>query len=162
MKSISRWPGEFWNIRGLSLKTVDNGYLGVEAVNKNSYDAVLMDIQMPEMDGYEACRRIRKNPALNHLPIIAMTANAMAGDRGKALAAGMNDHVAKPIDVAQLLLVLRKWIRKDISLTGLASGQTDNNEEKDFPQPFQTACPVLMLRMDWAEWEEIRPCFRKC
>jgi CheY-like chemotaxis protein/HPt (histidine-containing phosphotransfer) domain-containing protein len=88
----------------------DNGVLALEAVQKKAYDAVLMDINMPEMDGYTAGREIRVLPGFKHLPIIAMTANAMTGDREKALAAGMNDHVAKPIDVKHLLNVLKKWI----------------------------------------------------
>jgi two-component system sensor histidine kinase/response regulator len=70
-----------------------------------------MDIQMPVMDGYTASRKIRENPKFAELPIIAMTANAMAGDREKALETGMNDHVAKPIDVQELFGVLVKWIK---------------------------------------------------
>ncbi len=95
---------------GIIVEMADNGRLAIEALQKAGYDAVLMDIHMPEMDGYTAARQIRKDPAFNDLPIIAMTANAMAGDREKALDAGMNDHVAKPIDVNELLDVLRKWI----------------------------------------------------
>ena len=72
---------------------------------------MLMDIQMPVMDGYAATREIRKDARFEALPIIAMTANAMAGDRDKALAAGMNDHVAKPIDVAELFEVLGRWVQ---------------------------------------------------
>jgi CheY-like chemotaxis protein len=72
-----------------------------------------MDIQMPVMDGYLATEAIRSDPRCKDLPIIAMTAHAMAGDREKCLAAGMNDHVAKPIDPAQLFSTLGKWIRAD-------------------------------------------------
>jgi PAS domain S-box-containing protein len=95
---------------GFVVDLADNGVLALEAVQKKAYDAVLMDINMPEMDGYTAGREIRVLPGFKHLPIIAMTANAMTGDREKALAAGMNDHVAKPIDVKHLLNVLKKWI----------------------------------------------------
>jgi len=78
--------------------------------DKNEYEAVLMDMQMPEMDGYEATRAIRKKPAFADLPIIAMTANVMAGDREKCLEAGMNDHVAKPIEPDKLFKTLVQWI----------------------------------------------------
>jgi CheY-like chemotaxis protein len=79
-------------------------------VERERYDAVLMDLQMPVMDGFEATRAIRGIPAFKDLPIIAMTANAMAGDREKCLAAGMNDHVAKPIDPDLLFKALTTWI----------------------------------------------------
>jgi signal transduction histidine kinase/CheY-like chemotaxis protein len=96
---------------GIHVTVVADGKQGVEAVRRTAFDGVLMDIQMPVMDGYEATREIRGDSRYQDLPIIAMTANAMAGDREKALAAGMNDHVAKPIDVAELYEVLGKWVK---------------------------------------------------
>ena len=96
---------------GFVVDLADNGVLALEAVQKITYDAVLMDINMPEMDGYTASREIRQLPGFWDLPIIAMTANAMTGDREKALAAGMNDHITKPIDVKELLIALRKWVK---------------------------------------------------
>ncbi|QGZ42949.1 response regulator [Pseudoduganella flava] len=92
---------------------VDVAVSGAEAVRmaqQGDYDLVLMDIQMHEMDGLTATRRIRAMPALARLPVIAMTAHAMAGDREKSLAAGMNDHVSKPIDPDMLFAALLKWI----------------------------------------------------
>ena len=88
---------------GFIVTLAENGRVALDELEKNSYDAVLMDINMPEMDGYTACRHIRKNSAFKTLPVIATTANAMAGDRQKALDAGMNDHVAKPIDVKKFV-----------------------------------------------------------
>ncbi|WP_139102667.1 response regulator, partial [Acinetobacter baumannii] len=73
------------------------------------FDMVLMDCQRPGRDGYTATRRIRENPAWQDRPVIAMTANALLGDREKALAAGMKDHVAKPIDVEDLYRALSRW-----------------------------------------------------
>ncbi len=75
------------------------------------FDGVLMDYQMPVMDGYTAAREIRKNPDFKHLPIIAMTANAMAGDREKVLDAGMWDHIAKPLNVGAMFATMGKWIK---------------------------------------------------
>jgi CheY-like chemotaxis protein len=75
------------------------------------FDGVLMDCQMPVMDGFEAARAIRANPVLDKLPIIAMTANAMSGDRDKVLAAGMQDHIAKPVNVAEMYATLARWLR---------------------------------------------------
>ena len=79
----------------------------------DQYDLILMDIQMPIMDGYEATRKIRKlkNPETANIPIIAMTANAFEEDRQKALEAGMNEHVSKPIDLARLLEAVKKVLK---------------------------------------------------
>ena len=90
----------------------ENGAIALEMIGGNEYDAVLMDMQMPVMDGIAATRVIRSNPRFRHLPIIAMTANAMESDRILCLEAGMNDHIAKPIDPDQLFGVLLRWIRR--------------------------------------------------
>jgi len=96
---------------GVNVSLVNHGQEAVEAVKENEYDAVLMDVQMPVMDGYEATRIIRSDPRFRELPIIAMTAHAMTGDREKSLEAGMNDHVTKPIDPDQLFTTLLKWVQ---------------------------------------------------
>jgi two-component system, sensor histidine kinase and response regulator len=87
----------------------ENGEIAVRMTQENDYDAILMDMQMPVMDGIEATRAIRSDPRFQNLPIIAMTANAMAADREKCLKAGMNDHIGKPIDPDQLFSVLLRW-----------------------------------------------------
>jgi polar amino acid transport system substrate-binding protein len=96
---------------GLKVTIANNGREALEMLNsKDVYEAVLMDMQMPEMDGYEATRAIRQNLEFAELPIIAMTANVMAGDREKCIEAGMNDHVAKPIEPDKLFKTLVQWI----------------------------------------------------
>ena len=98
---------------GLVVTTVENGREAVAAVAAGAYDVVLMDIQMPEMDGLEATGRIRASgkPGVSELPIIAMTAHALSGDREKSLESGMNDHVTKPISPEALFGALVRWIK---------------------------------------------------
>jgi CheY-like chemotaxis protein len=95
---------------GLVVTLANNGEEAVSRVQQERFDAVLMDLQMPVMDGFEATEAIRRIGHLADLPIIAMTANAMTGDREKCLAAGMNDHVAKPIEPDLLFRALTRWI----------------------------------------------------
>ena len=98
---------------GIVSEVANTGREAMHLLETRTYDLVLMDIQMPEMDGYEATAEIRKatggtiNP---HIPIIAMTANAMKGDQEKCLRCGMNDYVAKPVDPPILLAKLKKWL----------------------------------------------------
>jgi CheY-like chemotaxis protein len=97
---------------GLNVALANDGQEAVNAVKESNYDAVLMDVQMPVMDGYTATREIRNlKPEIRNVPIIAMTAHAMAGDEDKSLEAGMNGHVTKPIDPDQLFATLQKWIK---------------------------------------------------
>ena len=95
----------------IQVDLAENGEIAVRMAQENDYDAVLMDMQMPVMDGIEATRVIRSDPRLQDLPIIAMTANAMASDREHCLKAGMNDHIGKPIDPDELFSVLLRWAR---------------------------------------------------
>jgi two-component system sensor histidine kinase/response regulator len=97
---------------GFHINIANNGEEAVNLVKKNVYDIILMDMQMPVMDGISATIEIRKNLKNNYLPILAMTANAMQQDREKCANAGMNDHIAKPIDPDELFNKLLKWITR--------------------------------------------------
>ena len=112
---------------GYSAEAVDNGEEAVAALCRESYDLVLMDCQMPELDGYEATQRIRcpesgvRNP---DVPIIALTASAMKGDRDRCLSVGMNDYLAKPVSLSNLATALQKWLGDRADRTGIAELET--------------------------------------
>ena len=97
--------------RGINVTIANDGREAVVAVNEGEFDLVLMDIQMPNMDGHEATIEIRQDQQFKDLPIIAMTAHALATEWDKCLASGMNDHVTKPIDPIALIEVVRNWVR---------------------------------------------------
>ena len=103
--------GEILSGVGLVVAYAEDGEEALQKVGSAAYDVVLMDIQMPKMDGYEATRIIRKTPGLEELPIIAMTAHALSSDREKCLAVGMDDHVPKPIDRVKLYAALMDHIK---------------------------------------------------
>ena len=87
-----------------------SGLEAIEGFRKSRPDVVILDISLPEMDGTEILRRIREDPELRTLPVIALTAHAMVGDREKYLAAGFNDYIAKPIlDMGVLFSAIRRW-----------------------------------------------------
>ena len=88
----------------------DNGLLALEAFSHSSYDAVLMDIMMPEMDGHECTREIRRRFPEPHIPIIALTANAMVGDRERCIEAGADDYISKPFKREDLVAALERWL----------------------------------------------------
>jgi CheY-like chemotaxis protein len=91
----------------------ENGRAGIEMLLKTpGVDGVLMDIMMPEMDGYETMQVIRQNVSFRRLPIIALTAKAMKGDREKCLEAGASEYLAKPVNTEQLLSALRMWLHR--------------------------------------------------
>jgi PAS domain S-box-containing protein len=95
---------------GIDVSVAGNGQEALDMLGRQDFDAVLMDCQMPVMDGYAATRALRREPLRLSLPVIAMTANAMVGDRDAALAAGMNDHIAKPINVSEMFATLARWV----------------------------------------------------
>ena len=98
---------------GFSVDAVETGTQAVEQVQKKHYHAVLMDVQMPEMDGFEATTRIRQlEGSTGHIPIIAMTADALKGDRERCLDAGMDDYVSKPLDPPTLMMIIDNWTQE--------------------------------------------------
>jgi CheY-like chemotaxis protein/signal transduction histidine kinase/CHASE3 domain sensor protein len=98
---------------GIKCITAENGKDALNVIAKESgIDIILMDVMMPEMDGYEATQEIRKNPKYDEIPIIALTAKAMMGDKEKCLEAGMSDYISKPINIDQLLSLMRVWLYK--------------------------------------------------
>ncbi len=125
---------------GFYVDLAEDGQVGVDKVRVNSYDLILMDMQMPVMDGITATLEIRGDVRFGDLPIVAMTANAMAGDRDRCLAAGMNDHVAKPIAPVALFKTLLEWIppseRK--APPAVNAGHTLSGEERDEGRVKQT------------------------
>jgi CheY-like chemotaxis protein len=89
----------------------ENGKKGIEILKRSpQIHLVLMDVMMPEMDGYETMKEIRKNPRFRTLPIIALTAKAMKGDREKCIEAGASDYITKPVDPDQLISLMRVWL----------------------------------------------------
>jgi len=101
---------EQYNMRVLY---ADNGQTALDLLEKTpEIEGVLMDVMMPEMDGFEAMRRIRATPGRRRLPILAITAKAMKGDREKCLEAGASDYITKPVDMDQLRSLLRVWLYK--------------------------------------------------
>jgi CheY-like chemotaxis protein/HPt (histidine-containing phosphotransfer) domain-containing protein len=99
------------NAAGIRVDVAGNGQVALDMLAHDAaYDGILMDCQMPVMDGYEATRRIRANPQWKELPIIAMTANAMPTDRERVWQVGMNDHIVKPLDINLMFATLAAWI----------------------------------------------------
>ena len=115
---------------GLVVDMAEDGLRALKMVHENKYDIVFMDIQMPNMDGFQATSQIRSSPQHRDLPILAMTAHAMIGDKKRCLDAGMNDHVAKPINNQRLLEALLKWIkpREGLGLSSLPEQKKFTND----------------------------------
>ncbi|MBF0224492.1 MAG: response regulator [Desulfobacterales bacterium] len=118
---------------GINVRIANNGIEALKLLQNNYYDAILMDIQMPEMDGYEATRLIRQNPKFANLPIIAMTAHAMKGDEEKCLDAGMNGYVTKPINQNRLFHTLCKFLNlEERKIPEMISTVVDQKEIQEF------------------------------
>ncbi len=119
---------------GITAAVADNGQLALEILEKEQFDGVLMDCQMPVLDGYAATREIRKQERFKDLPVIAMTANVMAGDREKVINSGMNDHIAKPINVREMFTTMARWIKPSKPVSAeFSSPIQEVPEEADFP-----------------------------
>jgi len=119
-----------------NIETASNGAKAVKAIEESSHDLILMDIQMPEMDGFEATRQIRKiesRSSKKRTPIIAMTAHAMKKDRDKCISAGMDDYVSKPIDANLLLEALERWLpkKKTISVSPVLEPERTLKQKTD-------------------------------
>jgi two-component system sensor histidine kinase/response regulator len=109
---------------GLDVTVANHGREALQRLEADAgFDAVLMDCQMPVMDGYTATEMLRADPRWQDLPVIAMTASALAEDRERAFASGMNAHVSKPINVQVLLQTLGQWIRRPVPAPGAAAGE---------------------------------------
>ncbi len=143
---------------GLDVTLANDGQEGVNAVKESNYDVVLMDVQMPVMDGYTATKEIRKwegglwNEGNDPIPIIAMTAHAMAGDEDKSLGAGMNGHVTKPIDPDQLFSTLQKWIKpSEKRVQDLQPEVPVEQSESDKTVPAEDELPESLSGFDLAD-----------
>ena len=113
---------------GFSVDLAENGQIALDKVRANKYDLVLMDMQMPVMDGVTATREIRKDARFNNLPVVAMTANSMQSDRDRCMEAGMNDHIAKPIEPEDLWKALLKWVKPGQPLATSSTGHIKAHE----------------------------------
>jgi PAS domain S-box-containing protein len=110
---------------GVRVSIACDGREALAMLGRERFDGVLMDCQMPNMDGYEATRQIRELPQWRELPVIAMTANALVSDRDKVLAAGMNDHIAKPLRIDEVFATLARWIRPAVAPGHLSNFRND-------------------------------------
>jgi two-component system, sensor histidine kinase and response regulator len=115
---------------GLVVRIANNGKEALEMVKAGNFDVVLMDLQMPVMGGFEATQEIRRDERFQDLPIIAMTAHAMGGDREKSIEAGMNDHLTKPIDPDQLISDLVKWVKPGNRETSEGLSESSSESKK--------------------------------
>lgn len=121
---------------GFEVVVAENGRIAVEKVQKDKFDLILMDCQMPEMDGYEASQiitKLKKKKKIDDIPIIALTANAMKGDREKCLVAGMNDYLSKPIRKKSLIKTLSYWIKLELGTNApeVETVEDCSGDEKD-------------------------------
>jgi len=134
---------EILESEGLVVSIAGNGQEAINALEARLFDIVLMDIQMPIMDGYEATRRIRAMGKYADLPIIAMTAHAMKGDREKCLDAGMNDHITKPIEMDQLFSLLNMWVPSE--KTGKGTNPPEHKSPDISPEGIPEALPGIYI-----------------
>lgn len=125
---------------GMHIVVANDGKEALALVESHTFDGVLMDCQMPVMDGFEATRRMREDERFATLPILAMTANAMEGDKERCLECGMNDHISKPIDMAKLFLTMAKWITP--------AQPRSVEENRALPEPKTAALSLVVEGLD--------------
>jgi CheY-like chemotaxis protein len=123
---------ELLNKVNAQVRLAGNGKEAVSLVKEQKFDLVLMDVQMPEMDGYQATKKIRQDLNLPDLPIIAMTANATKGDKEQALAVGMDDYISKPLDLDQFFAKIKKWLPVKINLRNETSSSLNDKLRQQF------------------------------
>ncbi|MDX9837005.1 MAG: response regulator [Azoarcus sp.] len=117
----------------ISTRIANDGREALDWLAREAFDGVLMDLQMPVMDGFEATRAIRADPRWKDLPVIAMTADVMAGDREKAIAVGMNDQIDKPLDVAKMFMTMARWIHPQVRAGATVDVRPGGEEREAFP-----------------------------
>ena len=125
---------------GFEVDIACDGEVALQMAQAEPYDLILMDLQMPNMDGLESCRRIRALPAWAETPIVAMTANAFAEDRAAAIAAGMNDHLPKPVDPDLMCRILAQWLPDAVDLTG-------DTKPRSPPPPIESQDALLRAQL---------------
>ncbi len=131
---------------GLSIDVAANGEEAIQALRQLPYDLVLMDCQMPVLDGYQATRMIRASESgvnAHDIPVLAMTANAMQGDYERCIQAGMNDHIAKPVDPAKLRRALQRWLPQYCQETGSAPERDAAEADDDALSPQLAGGPLF-------------------
>ena len=126
---------EFLNQAGVKTTLASNGYEALAWLERASFDAILMDIHMPQMNGLEATRRLRADPRWATLPVVAMTAAVLPEDREACMAAGMNDYIAKPIDPENLIRILQRWITPPMPMSLAGQSPASPVSEVSFALP---------------------------
>ncbi len=119
---------------GITVALAENGLEALEALDREEFDGVLMDCQLPLMDGYEATEKIREQSRFSDLPVIAMTANVLSGDREKAMRHGMNDHIGKPINPVDFFTTIAKWVTPANPLPSAGRLPSASLPEKEIPE----------------------------
>ena len=153
--------GELLVYAGLNVVVAENGQVAIQKLSERAFDVVLMDMQMPVMDGVEATLRIRQLPQFALLPIIAMTANVMQADKDRCVAAGMNDYLAKPIEPDELWQALLKWIPARTSQVVAAKWVEAPLNTVDLPSHIQGLNTALGLRRVLGRTEQYVSMLRK-
>jgi CheY-like chemotaxis protein len=137
---------------GHRVDVAGNGIEAIDALHRRPYDAVLMDMQMPEMDGVEATRRIRAMPgAMATIPIIAMTANARPEDRWVCLESGMNDFITKPIDLSDMMNKVAHWTSGEPYFARSNGGAVEPDDQPELSVEAESALDDLLGELDTLE-----------